>query len=135
MARVQSIEQTRLVRVRVRVRAWPYTCVARGLHLCDSRTRYTVPPSGNLTSPRVSHTCTTSVPRTCHTHICTRARARTTGDHARTPNLRAALSTYLWPITYTSYIHSWYIHMYMYLYEACARCKYFTIDKTSSITS
>ena len=131
MARVQSIEQTRLVRVRVRVRAWPYTRVARGLHLCDSRTRYTVPPSGNLTSPCVSHTCTTSVPRTCHTHIC----ARTTGDHTRTPNLRAALRTYLWPITYTSYIHSWYIHMYMYLYEACARCKYFTIDKTSSITS
>ena len=33
----------------------------------------------------------TRVPRTCHTHICTRA--RTTGDHActRTPNLHAPL--------------------------------------------
>ena len=74
--------------------------------------------------PRVSHACRTRVPRTRHTHICTRSAYVRTYDHATEPSRRATRGTHVRTCRY------WYIHV-----QACARCKYFTVDKTSSIAS
>ena len=86
------------------------------LYMCRTIHVYTVPPSGNLTSARVSHACTMYV---SHVRIFVRVRPATTRAH-RTFAPR-----------YVPFYHAFL----MYMYEACARCKYFTVDKTSSIAS
>ena len=104
---------------------------------CNQEHTCTVPPSGNLTSARVSHACSTRVARV--SHACRTRVPRV--YHVRVTRIFVRVRTYVRPATtrahrtfaprYVPFYHA----LLMYMHEACARCKYFTVDKTSSIAS